>query len=76
MERVTYPHKDVKAVIDASYLRIVLDRVDDEEATDLLNIVGIPVAVVFDATGKEVGRYLNFQKAEAYAVALKSHVGN
>ena len=49
--------------------------VRDEQATDLLNIIGIPVAIVFDATGKEIGRYINFQKAKAYAIALKGHVG-
>ena len=74
MERVTYPDKEVKAVIDASYLRMVFDRVEDEEETDMLDIIGIPVAIVFDANGKELGRYINFQQPDEYAVALQSHV--
>ncbi|MHC4841293.1 MAG: hypothetical protein ACYTDT_10130 [Planctomycetota bacterium] len=71
---MTYSSDEVKAVLDASYLRVVLDVNEHTETTSLFNPDAIPVCVVLNAEGAEQGRFEGFAEAEEHATWLKSFV--
>lgn len=74
MERVTYPSEVVSNVINEDYVRLVLDVEEDREAAAMFVPDAIPVAVVLDATGREIARKVGFVEPESYANWLEKHV--
>lgn len=76
MERVTYPSDTVRSILDKSYVRLVLDLEADREAAGLFAPDAIPVAVVMNLEGKELGRKIGFVQPDPYAEWLAGLIGN
>ena len=76
MERVTYPSEAVRVVLDKNYVRLVLDVEADRETTAMFTPDAIPVAVVLNAEGRELGRKVGFVESEPYSQWLKGFKGD
>ncbi|MCZ7606295.1 MAG: hypothetical protein M5U25_09520 [Planctomycetota bacterium] len=72
MERVTYPSTVVTSVLNEGYIRQLLDVEDDSELTKLFQPDAIPVAIVLNAEGLELGRKVGFVEPDEYAKWLES----
>ncbi|MCF6228165.1 MAG: hypothetical protein L3J82_05795 [Planctomycetes bacterium] len=71
---MTYPSAEVTTVLEASYIRVIIDTADDNEITSLFSPSAIPVSIVLNADGKEQGRFVGFANAEDHAKWLGSFV--
>lgn len=72
MERVTYPSQVVQDELANRFERVVVDLENDADAAGLFKPEAIPVAVVLDASGKELARKVGFVPPDDYAAWLNS----
>lgn len=76
MERVTYPSDAVRNVLDKSYVRLVLDLEANREVAAMFDPNAIPVAIVLNLDGTELGRKVGFVEPDLYAEWLAGLSGN
>jgi hypothetical protein len=70
MDTVTYPNDSVKLEL-ANWLLIKVDIAEHREVADVLEVVGIPVAVAVAADGTELGRIEGFAEPGEFQMQLE-----
>lgn len=79
LEQQTFPDPNVRSEAQR-FVALRVDATDDEdeainELKDKYKVVGLPTVIMLDASGKEVVRFNDFVKADAFYAAMKCNVG-
>lgn len=80
LEHQTFPDPTVRTEAQR-FVALRVDATDDEDKTvvrlkDKYKVVGLPTVIMLDKSGKEVVRFNEFVKPDAFAAAMKCNVGS
>ena len=70
MDTVTYPNEQVKQEL-SHWVLLKVDIAEHTETAELMEVVGIPVAVAITADGDELGRIENFVEPPVFRAKLE-----
>jgi thiol:disulfide interchange protein DsbD len=79
LEHQTFPDPNVRSEAQR-FVTLRVDATDDEDVNvtklkDKYKVVGLPTVIMLDKTGKEVVRFNDFVKPDAFYTAMKCNVG-
>ncbi len=80
LEHQTFPDASVRSEAQR-FVALRIDATDDEdkavnELKDKYKVVGLPTVIMLDKSGKEVLRFNDFVKPDAFYTAMKCNVGS